>query len=308
MRPKTSRPRSFPHSFPHPLWKTLLLWKDCGKLCGKLPGFSTGLVENPVENVENFCGNPALCGKCGKFFPKNCGKLYHCGKLCGKCGKVFHTLCGKVCGLWKTLLSFPQILWKKLWKTLIGCGKQKSFPQLPVENSVENSNSCHAQFPQSFYGLLIVILKKNLPRMCVIGRTKVFALDTHIIKVFYKGVACGLCEFADMGKGGVGSVAMHECNAVFNFYHLRKVGNKVVFVISCGAVEQFFHFIKSSLFFLFWLGLAVAICNRFFVKSCDIGFAILFHIVKICKRCAVGIGHHARGKNVVDHVLFFHSG
>jgi hypothetical protein len=141
-------------------------------------------------------------------------------------------------------------LWKKLWKTLIGCGKQKSFPQLPVENFVENSNPCHTQFPQSFYGLLVVILKEHLSRMCVIGCTKVFALDTHIIKVFYKAVVCGLCEFADMGKGGMGAVAMYECNAVFNFYYLREVGNKVIFVISCGAVEQFFHFIKSSFLFL----------------------------------------------------------
>jgi hypothetical protein len=75
-------------------------------------------VENYVENflgfstivVENLCGKPALCGKCGKVFHIFCGKLHHCGKLCGNCGKVFPKTCGKV-GVWK-------ILGKTMWKIL----------------------------------------------------------------------------------------------------------------------------------------------------------------------------------------------
>ena len=194
--------------------------------------------------------------------------------------KVFHNLCGKLTllfhivfhTLWKMWKSFPQKLWKsgsvenfgensvenllKFSTMVVESFVEKSFPQLPMENSVENLNPCHAQFPQSFYGLLIVIFKENFSRVCVIGCTKVFAFNTHIIKVFYKGVACGLCEFADMGKGGVGAVAIHECNAVFNFYYLREVGNKIIVIVTSGAVEQFFHSRITSLkirFFVFWL-------------------------------------------------------
>ena len=100
--------KSFPHSFPQ-VWKTFVEnLSDCGKLCGKLLWKTLSLW----KMWKTF---PQLLWKSG-------AEKERCGKLCGKCGKVFPKSCGKVGvwkvlgkTLWKTPESFPHWLWKTLW-------------------------------------------------------------------------------------------------------------------------------------------------------------------------------------------------
>ena len=120
--------------------------RHCGKLCGKFLGFSTGLVENPVENVENFCGKrveiPLYVENVENFSPKIVenfiiveNSVESVEKFstppveksvdCGKLSRVFHRSCGKNCGKLSLIVEsfvekgFPQFLWKTLWKTQI---------------------------------------------------------------------------------------------------------------------------------------------------------------------------------------------
>lgn len=83
--------------------------------------------------------------------------------------------------------------------------------------------------------------------MSIIDSTEGFFRNAHAVQVFDKGVVGNIGKFADVGKGGVGAVAVDESVAVLDFDHLREVGDEIVVIVTSGAVEQFFHMVNTSL-------------------------------------------------------------